>query len=622
MSSTILQQTHADTSDEAARTTLRGRIMPFRRRTNPWPDPERSIGEFISTISGNYVCWDLLPSGPACTLWNVMQRDIRNVLSGADALPAGVLWPCYMMGKSQDKARPTVVFCNPRKNTRRSVRKVVLDSGILDDYVGFATADFPHDPGSANLVPLGSSHEISLHEAKLSIWQHTKSGRCVVRSSAEGLPQRIASIGGLLRLGACDYAMTAAHVVRSESSLFPGWSKHEESDTDSLSIDGDDDNDAQPTSHNEATRNPRLSFTSFETKLSDDDLEAAAPKSELVDDVKTIHRYVPKLERSSLWHDREDSWNEYNLVKWPHDWYSHDGPQVLILPGTSDCVLIRLSPSMVERLGRPVSFGSLIPKNIQPEGAISIKSMNVQLYSGYLLFRKIYITTQARRKTQELWLLRCEDDVKPVVGECGSWIIHNDTNEVCGQLVAGDPVTGIYYLVPTYSIVRGIENLADQGVLNITSSVQHGSTISDHTYDDLQITLPQIHRSSPFETMDVAITQGSYNSFAPMMSLDHPPPNAHYSLDRSREIAQRYSEILSIYQPGTSDYNKVHKAYLEWFNSVSGNLVEVTAKEELSAANHNDNEDNDDISDQYIFETAQGTVTVNCRTAVDVNGKL
>lgn len=94
-----------------------------------------------------------------------------------------------------------------------------------------------------------------------------------------------------------------------------------------------------------------------------------------------------------------------------------------------------------------------------------------------------------------------------------------------------------------------------------------------------------------------------------------------YSGDSPAETAQKYTQLLSMYQPGTPDYNKVHKAYSEWYTRFSSGLVSdnVTVKEESPPADYDDDDDND--SGEYSFETPQGITTMKPRTVVDTNGK-
>jgi hypothetical protein len=43
-------------------------------------------------------------------------------------------------------------------------------------------------------------------------------------------------------------------------------------------------------------------------------------------------------------------------------------------------------------------------------------------------------------------------------GDSGSWIIEKDSGKLCGHIVAGDPSTGLAYIIPARAVFEQIEH--------------------------------------------------------------------------------------------------------------------------------------------------------------------
>ncbi|KAF2194345.1 hypothetical protein K469DRAFT_689346 [Zopfia rhizophila CBS 207.26] len=131
---------------------LRDRLPPIFKKA-AWPNPQESIGEWLSKM-GSHNCWEAV--GLARSQWTRLARDIQKHLEDShDSIPKGAIWSGYMIGRTKESARPTVVFCSIDPPSRKQVRKIVLASGLLENYPGCRTAECSKPPDFDQLGPLG-----------------------------------------------------------------------------------------------------------------------------------------------------------------------------------------------------------------------------------------------------------------------------------------------------------------------------------------------------------------------------------------------------------------------------------------------------------------------------------
>ena len=130
---------------------LRGRLAPVFKKS-AWPNPQGSIGEWLSKM-GSHNCWEAI--GSAREQWIRLARDIQKHLEDChDPIPKGVIWSGYMIGRTKETAKPTVLFCSIDPSSRKQVRKIVLTSGLLENYPGFRTAECSKPPDFDRLVTM------------------------------------------------------------------------------------------------------------------------------------------------------------------------------------------------------------------------------------------------------------------------------------------------------------------------------------------------------------------------------------------------------------------------------------------------------------------------------------
>jgi hypothetical protein len=120
------------------------RITAFNRK-NPWPEPHLSIGECWCIIGQNR-CWEAI--GPAKEKYDEVSGNIKNLLeSQHEYLTEGIcvrrflIFDLYMIGRTEEQAKPTIIFSSENKTQRQRAQKLVRDSGILNACPGMALGE-------------------------------------------------------------------------------------------------------------------------------------------------------------------------------------------------------------------------------------------------------------------------------------------------------------------------------------------------------------------------------------------------------------------------------------------------------------------------------------------------
>lgn len=108
-----------------------------------WLHPELSTGMLVHRIRGHCI-W--LAKGPAVDAFEKMKPEIFGFLEKHRGTIFNLLCYVYMIGRTEYKARPIIMFHCTDKDRRKDL-KVIRDafqkSGILDRYPGFVTGHSP-----------------------------------------------------------------------------------------------------------------------------------------------------------------------------------------------------------------------------------------------------------------------------------------------------------------------------------------------------------------------------------------------------------------------------------------------------------------------------------------------
>jgi peptide-N4-(N-acetyl-beta-glucosaminyl)asparagine amidase len=259
------------TSDLLSQTTtsLSGFFTAHRaeKHTNTWPNPELSIGRFVTKL-GKVSCWET--KGPARDAFDELAPRIKSYLERCvEPISTWVTWSIYMLGKTQRSASPTIVFCCEVTAHRKEVRNIILESGLLDGYRGIKTGHMPRAPDYEQLIPLAPDFEQLIplapdFEQLIPLAPEDDRSRydegeaCMV----EGIAARwntgfcggmrlfisesggYATVGGAIQAGDRFFYTTAAHAFGRKAEEGMSVVEGEEDDEDSgIEIDGYDDGD-------------------------------------------------------------------------------------------------------------------------------------------------------------------------------------------------------------------------------------------------------------------------------------------------------------------------------------------------------------------------------------------
>lgn len=123
-----------------------------KRDSSKWPEPEKSLGTLYGSKDFSSY-WEAV--GPAREMFDQIGPAIKKYLQdNSDDIPETVTWTIYMVGRTNEAAQPTVMFCCKDKHCRKQVRRTIEDSGILADYPGVKVGDCSIPPDCEQLVDL------------------------------------------------------------------------------------------------------------------------------------------------------------------------------------------------------------------------------------------------------------------------------------------------------------------------------------------------------------------------------------------------------------------------------------------------------------------------------------
>ncbi|KAM7220130.1 hypothetical protein V8F06_004458 [Rhypophila decipiens] len=114
------------------------RLFPLFHHKN-WENPRESIGDPIGRFqNGRYQCWH--PKGRALETYITLVPELLEYI-GTCPKSGTVTLGMYMVGHREESAAPRVLVCSPEEKIRKTIRKMVKKSKILERYPGFGLGD-------------------------------------------------------------------------------------------------------------------------------------------------------------------------------------------------------------------------------------------------------------------------------------------------------------------------------------------------------------------------------------------------------------------------------------------------------------------------------------------------
>lgn len=230
------------------------RITTFKQKTSPWPEVHLSIGKSLCLIGKNH-CWEAV--GPAKEQFSQVHEPIRHLLESQHeqlnkdiSVRKNIFLDIYMIGPTEEQARPTVIFSCENKIQRQRAQKLVRSSNILDKYTGFRLGDSSRPPrANMSIRPLGDEADSSME------WEPNTSELLIYHSSpikdVYGIPIfiqrpsaqkdmvcRKSTVGGIISIHSKFFGLTVAHVFFDEDDEENGSDNY---DAMKLSLEDEDE---------------------------------------------------------------------------------------------------------------------------------------------------------------------------------------------------------------------------------------------------------------------------------------------------------------------------------------------------------------------------------------------
>jgi hypothetical protein len=454
----------------------------LKRNETLWPNPEASTGIFYRQM-GRSCCWEAV--GPAREVFIQIADEIKSHLEkSSDPVSHTVTWTIYMIGRTRERAKPTIMFCCQVPGPRKRVRKMIEESDILSKYPGIVTGDSTRPPDFDQLVQLTKSERIEylgLSKAKMRkfIFYEPSKDVCGVHihvkySDYPDVLPRKATIGGILRAGDKYLCLTVAHAFTDKDQFQSSEATNNsnfEYDVDGQSDTDEDDVDmVDTTSRGSRTPEYAESPESQVTTMSMDSSTVASsqiqqPQSpsnitELALETSAAKRAEVLLSeehnrvaRRNMQIDLKEIWDASVLT-------STNGPR----PGLDYALIETTLPDFQtfnqfhstklssQHLPYPERIAFTRP---EPDTEVFAATASKGAVEGTISGTPTFMQTPSSNSIQELWTVRLFGSLEN--GDCGSWVVSRESGDVYGHIVAGSPESGVAYVVPAHQVYADVK---------------------------------------------------------------------------------------------------------------------------------------------------------------------
>ncbi|KAH0543167.1 hypothetical protein FGG08_002512 [Glutinoglossum americanum] len=420
-------------------------ITVTRTRERPqWPEPGRSAGERYRDLGRGKCCWAAI--GPAGEIAERVCKDIKAVfeqreehLREGEKEKNNLGFGVYMIGRTKEKARPTVIVYCLSPNIRKKAIALIKEKVQLD--VCIRIGSIPHAPV---LVARQGEMIETRHEPLGTLEPADKDARTVLlldefanpcgapistRAPTSGLSSdpRSATMGGVLSIGGEYYGLTVQHIISDD--FRPDDPPGGNGDQLILEVDSEfDDEDLGDSDTSEGDHCCKEWDTRFTVIYSN---RAAKLGPEYRSNTKrhANSAMIGTLLKQSHWVDEALDWL---LFKIENINFSAGNEMVLnekkLLPKRSD-------------------------RDTPPDRNVWVATGNTGVVKGHISGTVFYLNIGCQKGFQKVWVVRLERDI--MAGDSGSWVIDSETGDIYGHIVAGE--SNLAYIMPAYQIFRDIE---------------------------------------------------------------------------------------------------------------------------------------------------------------------
>jgi hypothetical protein len=452
----------------------------LKRNKHRWPNPEESTGEYYGKMGLDHSCWEAVNTARQ-TFIQIADEIKVHLEKHSDPVLKPVTWTIYMIGRTKNTAKPTIMFISKEEDCRKKVRKTVEESGILERYLGVRVGDCSRPPDFDKLVELAIEDSVipesagrnttNLFPSDQDEEKHRPGGilreisstvcgsRIFISTGENATSSRRATAGGIFRSGDRFFYLTVAHAF-VPSSDHTAASITENSDSDfefDIGGDLDSDLDSEQEERDLVEKTSRGSVTPERSEYeSSDDTEIP------IDARPSLVSYLDVGSgRESC---DEVSSREVDTDTTPLDYRSHsfkDFGQVFMKSLELDYCLIEINKLELQTFNRIYSNHSLLQETLYPERVVGTLPSNTNVFAvtgstgllkGTLCGTPSFIIRQGSTRQRELWTVRL--DGRLYGGDCGSWVVEARSGDLLGHIVSGCPETGVAYVVPAYLVLE------------------------------------------------------------------------------------------------------------------------------------------------------------------------
>ncbi|KAI3534296.1 hypothetical protein CSPX01_12217 [Colletotrichum filicis] len=227
--------------------------MPLFRRSR-WRDPEHSCGRVIvNSVLTRKKAW--YAEGPALRKYqDDIEGIVHDVFKSIGLDRPEVYFRLYMIGSTTRSSEPTIMVCCMNNAIRSRVKDELRGSQALQAFSEFQIHGIPHPleqrtpaqalarTSSPSILPESSNTEFLYDNDVYSHSASLKIGRSLLRCRHAGELEYWATGGIFLLVNGNHYQLTSEHECDSPSAEGKITS-HFDLDTDTLSVNGSDDED-------------------------------------------------------------------------------------------------------------------------------------------------------------------------------------------------------------------------------------------------------------------------------------------------------------------------------------------------------------------------------------------
>ncbi|KAL8789111.1 MAG: hypothetical protein Q9195_006977 [Heterodermia aff. obscurata] len=479
---------------------VRSGTMLFDSKKESWPNSEESIGRPCELRFKNTECWEVI--GPALAVFNQIAlkidkliEDNMELLEQGEPKSSGISFNMWMEGSKPSSARPVIVFSSRSRRQRTCAKALLKDSGILDKHPSISIKALDKMPAIHQAKSLPQIPSQPIHST-LDVFLNDPASEPFGAQISFG-DSKYATMLGVVYLNGKRHALIPQH---------PRFNYDADEINDACGKDQllefDEDSEIDETDFVEIT-----SAASISSSEPSDEDDSSSPYSD-EDSIFETPRSVTRTPATSAPNSRPTSYQMADFFTEPDEEPENRRPEphgqrikvASLAPESSandlDYECVPFDDAVLQKTNRILlpSADNEGPEYLYPheiatkpdESKILAVTGTTGLVQGTIFENPYYIKMNGSSKCQEMWPVRLDRDTIP--GDCGAWVVNANTGLIYGHIVAGDPVTGMAFIIPAHKVFSDIEHRF--GTRPTLSTEQSGAQLATARSDIIQASLP------------------------------------------------------------------------------------------------------------------------------------